>query len=394
MKNTAVTPVAEDSLVREGGSFAFFQLMRLLRLRYPDADEFDRHVRVRPNLSFSFPGRDVQTVERLAPPPAHDSGDTDEATVADDWRITANFFGLYGVSSPLPAFYTEDLFEERRVGHSASRDFLDVIHAALYPILQGAWEKYRLWLRIGERGEQGALDLLLALVGRMDAAPHEAERRKDASLLPYASLFAQRPRSALALETLISGRLGGVAVKVVPCIERRIAISPEARCQLGGRRPLGDMLLGDRLTERATTYALEIGPLDALRFRDLLPGGALHCRLVRDLSLFLDVRLSCLVRLHLAPAQARDATLGDSSWSALGLDTWLGNGGRGAGNTADTANAVDGIRGADGSSYVASFELTLPKVTFASRTARTVREYSESSGSSARLAHSDQRYFA
>ena len=62
------------------------------------------------------------------------------------YRIEANFFGLYGVTSPLPTFYTEDLIDEMRQGHSAGRDFVDILHAALYPLLFRAWEKHRIWM--------------------------------------------------------------------------------------------------------------------------------------------------------------------------------------------------------------------------------------------------------
>jgi type VI secretion system protein ImpH len=319
-------PVMEEALLREGGAPAFFQLMRILRLHYGSEQAFNQHVRVRPNLSFAFPGRDIETVERIAAPSSANTPATDADVDADaaTWRITANFFGLYGVSSPLPAFYTEDLFEEQRAGRTASRDFLDIIHAALYPLLQRSWEKYRLWLRIGEHGEAACLDMLLALIGRMDAARDATERAEDASLLPYASLFIQQPRSALGLQALIAGRLDGAPVTVVPCMERHVPIPADARCQLGGARALGDALLGEWQRDRGTAYQLEIGPIDSARYHALLPGGTLHRRLARDVALYRDTPLTCLVRLRLDPDEAGVATVGGAQWGLLGFDTWLG----------------------------------------------------------------------
>src|SRR3546814_3878702 len=105
-----------EPLLKEGHRYAFFQALRLLRL-YMGEQAFAQHVRVRPRLDLSFPENDIEHIAR--------DGDT--------LHITANFFGLYGVTSPLPTFYTEDLIDERLAGASNSRAFLDILHAALYP---------------------------------------------------------------------------------------------------------------------------------------------------------------------------------------------------------------------------------------------------------------------
>src|SRR3546814_7786829 len=86
-------PVAEiEPLLAEGHRYAFFQALRLLRLHLGE-ETFAQSVRVRPTLSLSFPENDINSIVREN----------------DILRITANFFGLYGVTSPLPTFYTEDL---------------------------------------------------------------------------------------------------------------------------------------------------------------------------------------------------------------------------------------------------------------------------------------------
>jgi len=58
-------------------------------------------------------------------------------------ELTTNFMGLYGISSPLPAYYTEELLDDQWDGDDAPRDFLDIIHQHLYPMLYSAWQKYR-----------------------------------------------------------------------------------------------------------------------------------------------------------------------------------------------------------------------------------------------------------
>jgi type VI secretion system protein ImpH len=298
---------AADPLLAEGHRYAFFQALRLLRLRNADEDVFNRDVRVRPSVSLSFPDRDIETIER------------DEA---GKYRITANFFGLYGVTSPLPTFYTEDLIDEQLQGNSTARDFLDILHAALYPLLFRAWEKNRLWLAVAERRDQTRLDQLFSLVG---LGGNRGTRWQAArALLPHAGNFNQFPRSALGLQSLVSGLLGNLPVEVEPCVTETVFIPRPARCLLGEQAcRLGeDALLGSLIDERAGGLLVHVGPIPAARLAEMLPGTARHTELVDAIALYLKTPLRCALALHVRPEQRPGARLGEG-WHQLGLNTWL-----------------------------------------------------------------------
>lgn len=283
----------------------FFQLLRLLRLELGDDAAFRAGVRVRPSLSLGFPKSDVESVK------CDDDG---------VWQIEANFFGLYGVTSPLPTFYTEDLIDEKMQGQSSTRDFLDLIHAALYPLLYRAWEKYRLWLRIAEHKEQAQLDRLYALVGLQGRdTPHAA------TLLAHAGLFSWRPRSALGLQSLLSSVLGGVPVQVDTCVEREISIPEAGRTRLGVQASgLGeDTILGQRVPDRAGNLSIIIGPLPADTFMSMLPGASGFELTEQVLQHYLEAPLRCALHLQIEPSQRQGIVLGES-WSRLGEQTWLG----------------------------------------------------------------------
>lgn len=303
----AVAQPAGDSLLTEGHRYAFFQALRLLRLRERDEPAFQRNVRVRPAVTLSFPDRDIETIERGA------DGRT---------RITANFFGLYGVTSPLPTFYTEDLIDEQLQGNSTSRDFLDIVHAALYPLLFRAWEKNRLWLAIAERRDAKRLEQLFSLVGL--GANRAADWRSARALLPHAGNFNQFPRSALGLQSLVSGLLGNLPVDVEPCVTETIAIPRNARCLLGEQAcRLGeDALLGGLIDDRAGGMRLHVGPIPASRLDELLPGTRRHDELAEAITLYLKTPLRCVLTLHVEPRQRPGARLG-AGWHQLGLNTWL-----------------------------------------------------------------------
>jgi type VI secretion system protein ImpH len=75
-----------------------------------------------------FPAAEIKGVELLEhphPPP----------TV----RIT--FMGLYGVESPLPTHYIDDI-TQRREGYEAAADFLDIFNHRLITQYYRIWRKY------------------------------------------------------------------------------------------------------------------------------------------------------------------------------------------------------------------------------------------------------------
>jgi len=293
-------------LLDEGHRYAFFQALRLLRLRLGE-DAFAERVRVRPALTLSFPESDMEGI------------DYEDGML----RITANFFGLYGVTSPLPTFYTEDLIDEHLAGVSNSRDFLDILHAALYPMLFKAWEKNRIWLAVAERRDGRRLNQLMALLGlhRADGAQplHGLQ-----GLLPHAGNFNQYPRSALGLQAMVSGLLDGVAVSVEPCVPRTEPIPMTARTRLGDQAcELGvDTLLGSRITECAGQADIHIGPMPAGLFHRLLPGGGLFPRVSRAIAHYVEAPVRCVLGLRVAPVDRRPVALGEG-WNRLGLNTWL-----------------------------------------------------------------------
>jgi len=308
-------------LLKKGSKYSFIQVMRLLRLLsrlQPRSIEGEAEqptgIRVRPELSLAFPASEVARVEELPGEQAR-------------FRVTATFLGLYGVSSPLPSFYTEDLLEEEGEDLSASRDFLDLVNQPLYELLFRCWTKYRPFLKVGEERDPVDLERLFCLAGL-----GEPEFRKDVaesySLLRYVGLFTQFPRSALGLETLLRDSLGEIPVEVFPCRERTVTVPEDQQCRLGVRSCTlgGDGLVGDRLVDRTGKFRLRIGPVGTDDYHDLLPGGAGHRKLVSRVRFYLPDPLEYDIELLLEEGETRTACLGGTRWAALGHDTWTFSG--------------------------------------------------------------------
>lgn len=318
-EDRAATAAVKDRLLREGASFSFFQALRLLRLlgrqRHPELSgrQLWRSIRVRPKLTMAFPETDLDAIE--------------EAAEGEQVQVTANFYGLYGVSSPLPSFYTEDLLGEESHERKAAREFLDILHQALYPLLYEAWAKPRQALKVVEEGDGAYLDRLFALLGLGDRKTRESLPLAYA-LLRYTGLFTQFPRSALGLQTLLSDALEGMPVRIESCVLRRVRIPHDQQNRLGERAvSLGrDLCLGQQVDDRMSAIRIRVGPVSPDQFQRLLPQ-KLHLNWVRFL-----VRLYAIGTWHvkaeivLAAGSVQAAQLGHLPWGHLGLDTWLVSG--------------------------------------------------------------------
>lgn len=308
-------------LLKEGHSFSFFQIIRLLRLfigptnKSDQADGLDsEYIRIRPNLSLSFPPSDVERIEEI-------EGQENQ------FLVTANFLGLYGNSSPLPTFYTEDLIDEVSDDESVTRDFLDIINHRLFQLLFQCWSKNRQYLKIVEEHNFHYLQRLFCLIGL-----GEDEIRQDVSepyqLLRYVGLLTQLPRSSLGLKTLLRDALYQIPLKIIPCIPRKTKIPDEQKLLLGwSGSVLGvDSFLGEEIADRMGMFRIQLGPVEYGQFQKLLPEGEWYQKLTSLTKLYVVEPLDYDIEIILSDKQIQTACLGATQWSRLGLDTWLFSG--------------------------------------------------------------------
>jgi len=309
---TEMTSLIND-LLENGHEFSFVQVLRLAR-RFldpagekglPDVPWQDR-VRVRPELSLAFPASDVAAVEKDG----------------DDLRITTTFLALYGASSPLPTFYTEDLMDEASNDESVCRDFMDIIHQRLYHLYFECWSKYRLLIRVVEQNNPIDKERLLCLIGLGEK--ELASGMPDAfSLLRYTGILTQYPRCAMGLKTILRDALGIKGITIIQNIRRMVPIPDGQRLRMlvsGGR--LGtDTVLGSKIADRMGKFRIRIGPLAWREFNDLLPGTARNDKLTSLTRFYLTDPLEVELELVLAAGEAQPIRIGNPE-ARLGLNTW------------------------------------------------------------------------
>ena len=299
----------KSRLLKQGERFSFFQAYRLLRQLSLREGKGEGNLKVRPNPSLAFPETDVAAI-------------TEEPNGA--YQLTVNFLGLHGVSSPLPTFYAEDILDDLQHERLGTRDFLDIISQTIYPLFFQAGLKSRPHLRIVEFDDRRILQILYSFVGVSDPERHQGEPGFE-SLLRFAPIYSQFPRSALGLKTIISGSYPDAEVNLIEQVVRVLNLEQDQRMYLGQQATtLGeDTHIGQEFACRSSNLRIVMRGVDAKLFQRLLPGGYEFRRLQFLVRHYLVDPLHVEIDLHLREGEIRPVALGQEDWSSLGRDSWL-----------------------------------------------------------------------
>jgi len=276
------TPELIARLLREGHRFSFIQAYRfLLRQLHREAGkdldihELAKQIRVRPDLSLAFPDADIVKIEDTPP--------------SGRFRITAAFLGLYGSSSPLPTFYTEDLLQELAQDHTVSRDFYDIFNSPLYTLYFAIWKHHHLFYNIAEEPDRNTMERLYCMVG-FGSEPLRKSIDNPYGMLRYIGLATQFPKSAEGLRALLADGLSEAAIHITQCQERIAEIPPRQRLFLGrSGNVLGeDAYLGREIADRAGKFRVHIGPVSREAFSRYIPGQPAFQKLSQFIRFYLD----------------------------------------------------------------------------------------------------------
>jgi type VI secretion system protein ImpH len=304
----------EQDMLENGDAYEFYQAVKLLnRLvkQQPSEQGPSNGLRIQPELNLDYPQSDISEINR------------DEAS--GNYQITTTFFGLYGVSSPLPGFYTEELLDDEWDEVSARKNFFDVIHNHLYPLLYQAWLKYKFSHNTVEFANDKYAEIIFSLIGLGEA--YRVDGKQYGHLLKYSGLLSQRTKSLLGLKTLLKDIVGDIGLDIRPCVNRMVPIIKKQRCVVGNRNAtLGaDACIGKQVVDRIGKFTIEIGPLNAEQFASFSRGNESSKIIKTLLNIYLVQPLEYGVKLSLEPGVINVASIGDERSSILGTNCWLTN---------------------------------------------------------------------
>ena len=122
-------------LEREIHRINFYRFCQLLEKRHPEASPLggtlnpaSDPVRFRPHPGMGFPVSELKAVEY------------DEYHPDAPPTVRTTFMGLYGVDSPLPTAWLDDIARQRE-GHEAQEAFLDIFNHRILTQFYRIWRK-------------------------------------------------------------------------------------------------------------------------------------------------------------------------------------------------------------------------------------------------------------
>jgi|GEM_PF-1203736 type VI secretion system protein ImpH len=268
-------------------------------------DSFHKNLRVRPILSMAFPAREI-----------------DSALVKSDGKlqVETTFFGLYGVTSPLPNFYTEGLMAAEQNGYKNARGLIDIFHYAAFPLLIKAWSRHRVetGLRIG-KGLR-ILDRKSSWIGSTGPAMRTRFNQWP-KILKLAPLLSSSFRSASNLQALVATIVRSGAVRVQPCAATQVAVPKNFACRLGQRsHQLGEQaVLGSKLVDHLSHVEIVLKQQHLDDLEQIVPGGSRYELLKQSIRLFSKDNLRIRIKVD------RDSSPKKLNMSILGLGASLGS---------------------------------------------------------------------
>lgn len=328
-----------DRLFREPTRFDFFQAVRVLewqarrdardsRLapRKPvgqDHDPREEVVRLRSDPTLAFPGNEVAAAEA--------------GTSAKPPQLVASFLGLIGPLGVLPQHYTEMMIRSLRERNRGLRDFFDIFHHRALSLFYRAWAKYRLpvaFERTAGRDTDPVTTTVAAFAGFATPSTQGRLAVENETVLHHAGLLSRGPRSATALQEMLSGYLGRPVI-VESFVGSWLPISADGQTRLpqagdpqGHFCRLGlDAMAGERAWDVQGKFRLKIGPLDGDQLRDFMPEGREFRRLHDLVRLYVGPELDFDLQVTLEARHVPPARLAgcedDADAAQLGWNSWV-----------------------------------------------------------------------
>ena len=269
-------------------------------------------VRFRPWPGMGFPASELRAVET----------DDDYPTLPPTVRTT--FLGMYGVDSPLPTAYLDDI-AQRREGYEATTAFLDIFSHRITTQYYRIWRKYAYPATFEPGGADATSQCLLGLVGL--GIPGTAQNVATPVSRFLALLGAMRlpTRNAEGIRQLVGLLAPGTTATVISPdpvkvpVAQRSGLGRENRVALSQRATLGKT--GKEACSRILLMLATDNPEEA---EGWLPGGQLHADLLVLLRVYLGYRSDVRLRLTVPVSALPEPRLGQKRRIQLGRTGVLG----------------------------------------------------------------------
>lgn len=353
-------------LFAEGYRFDFFQAVRLLEILYapeksaadegieldakaphsrpaksgatspsilPDSEKVEDFVRFKSAVGLDFPTSDISEVRLQDSLSTHDYHQPHRSShVAEGetpiTEMTVNLMGLAGALGPLDMPTTELIIE--RVAHkdTALKDFLDIFNHRLISLLYRIRKMHRIAFENEPPGQDKISKYLFSIIGLGTDGLMGRMQVRDRSLLYYAGLLSQQPRSIIGLERLLSDYFK-IKVKAQQFVGEWYDLDEEQWTRIGehaGQNNVlgaGAVVVGTRVWDQQAKIEIRLGPLTLQQFLSFIPIGWGYRALCDLTRFYLGDTLDVSFRLVLKGEELPPPRLAKIDEPLLGWTSWL-----------------------------------------------------------------------
>ncbi|MEL2243961.1 type VI secretion system baseplate subunit TssG [Leclercia adecarboxylata] len=251
-------------------------------------------VRFRPHPGMGFPAGEIRGMTDSEPEHEHLPP-----------SVNVTFMGLYGVESPLPTHYIDDIAQKRE-GWEGTCDFLDIFNHRLITQYYRIWRKYSYPATFAPGGTDNTSQYLLGLAGLGIpgcAATAGTPLSRFLALLPVMLLPGRTTEGVSALVQLLAPESRAQVHYYDRCrvpLKKQLTMNLQQPVSLKNRP-----VMGTHGTDVNGQVLLRLSTSNIDEARGWLPGGELYGDLMSLLHVYLgahlDVRLQLCVPRYLLP---------------------------------------------------------------------------------------------
>ncbi|EKN6004474.1 TPA: type VI secretion system baseplate subunit TssG [Yersinia enterocolitica] len=304
-------------LKRDIGQINFYRFCQLLE-QQPGTlplgstnNPADDPVRFRPHPGMGFPVSELKALET----------DPDQPDAPLTARTT--FMGLYGVDSPLPTAYIDDITQQRE-GHEALEGFLDIFNHRFMTQFYRIWRKYSYPATFESGGKDNTSQSLLGLVGMGIPGSQQHFATPTSRFLALLGVMRQPGRTAEGVQALVRLLAPFTQADVTPHCLRTVRLTSQMTfADEGGNWLDGYTVLGDEAIDANSQLLISLQTEDRDEAGDWLPDGPLYTDFLVLLRVYLGWRYRACIQLTVA-TRLLPALVLDETPVRLGLTGVLG----------------------------------------------------------------------
>jgi type VI secretion system protein ImpH len=290
----------------------FYRFCQLLEKSQPQCPPLgttsrpqDDPVRLVPHPGMGFPASELKAV---------DYDDEDETAAP---RVRTTFMGLYGVDSPLPTAYLDDIAQGRE-GHEALQGFLDIFNHRILTQFYRIWRKYSYPATFEPGGRDAISQSLLGLVGLGIPGTANHIATPVSRFLALLGVLSQPGKTQEGLQALVHLLAPQTRVCVRPYCLRPVSVGQPLGFQNGDDFLLdGNGVLGDEAMDTSSQLLVDLTTDCDREAGSWMPGSQLYQDFMVMLRVYLGWRFKARIRLTVSTRLLPMPALGEAPF-------WLG----------------------------------------------------------------------